>query len=78
MRNFAKIVFRWVPSYSIVRTDRHDEPLYLVLRRVRIVAGSAFHLRFVCPSVRPSTCISAASTGRISVKYDIWDVCGSQ
>jgi hypothetical protein len=40
-------------------------------RRVRKIAKSAYYLRHVCVSVRPSARNNAAVTGRIFVKSDI-------
>jgi hypothetical protein len=45
-----------------------------LLRRMRKVTKSAHYIRYVCPSVLLSyEYITAAPTGRISVKFDIRD-----
>jgi len=43
----------------------------LHFRRVRLGAKSAYEPRYVLFSVRLSTCTSAVTTGRISVKFVI-------
>jgi len=66
--------------YSLLcRTDRHTcgqcirITWHVCFRRVRKIATSNYWPRHVCLSVRPSAWNNSAPTGRIFIKFDIWD-----
>jgi hypothetical protein len=46
-----------------------------ILLKARMHGREKRHLVSLCLSVRPSVCISAAPTERVSVKFDIGDLC---